>query len=394
MKPLLLLCLLAVARLSMAQETDTLTSKRLFNAAYVAVPLIAGGLLEQSIERDYRDKRKAPEPEHDYLLRNVTQYLPATAMFAMKAAGVPGRSSWERMLWSDAASGLLMVGLTQGLKHGTRIERPDGTDSHSFPSGHTAMAFMTATMLSKEYGHISPWISVGGYTVATTTGLLRVASNKHWISDVMVGAGIGILSTEFGYWIVDALMKDKGLNRTGRTDEIFDYGNPSFVSAYLAFNVPIGSYPLGSGAEFKTSAGSTIGVEGAWFPCRYIGIGGRGTYSSLHYVVDDSEASTSDLRYTSLAAGPYLSLPLTPRWLIGAKALLNYTVYSSLSVGNQDLDLADGFGFSTGLSLDYRVRERIAVGLFADYNRQAPFGGNNSKHLQTISVGFRAGIHF
>ena len=87
--------------------------------------------------------------------------------------------------------------------------RPDGTDNHSFPSGHTAVAFCGATVLHKEYGKISPWISVAGYAVATATALDRVRRNRHHWGDVAAGAAIGYLSAEAGYWIVDKIMGKK-----------------------------------------------------------------------------------------------------------------------------------------------------------------------------------------
>ena len=122
------------------------------------------------------------------------QYAPAAVMLGMKVAGVQSRSSWGRMLVSDAFSALLMGGVVNTLKQTTNVERPDGSNKHSFPSGHTATAFMTATMFTKEYGHKSPWVGVGAYSVATATGLMRMANNKHWLSDVLTGAGIGTLS--------------------------------------------------------------------------------------------------------------------------------------------------------------------------------------------------------
>lgn len=73
------------------------------------------------------------------------------------------------------------------------MPRPDGSNNKSFPSGHTATAFMAATMLHKEYGGRSPWYSIAGYSMATVTGVSRMLNNKHWLSDVLVGAGIGIL---------------------------------------------------------------------------------------------------------------------------------------------------------------------------------------------------------
>ena len=112
-----------------------------------------------------------------------------------------------QMLASDAFSALLMGSVVYSLKQTTHVMRPDGSNDHSFPSGHTATAFMTATMLTKEYGHKSPWVGIGAYAIAATTGLMRMANNKHWLSDVLTGAGIGILSTELGYYLADLIFK-------------------------------------------------------------------------------------------------------------------------------------------------------------------------------------------
>ena len=87
--------------------------------------------------------------------------------------------------------------------------RPDGTDNESFPSGHTAVAFCGATVLHKEYGKTSPWISVAGYTVATITAVDRVRRNRHHWEDVAAGAAIGFLSAQASYWIVDKITGKK-----------------------------------------------------------------------------------------------------------------------------------------------------------------------------------------
>ena len=78
-------------------------------------------------------------------------------------------------------------------------DRPIPGSENSMPSGHTAQAFLSATILDMEYRDTSPWISVGGYAVATTTGILRMVNNQHWISDVLIGAGIGIFSVKAVY---------------------------------------------------------------------------------------------------------------------------------------------------------------------------------------------------
>jgi membrane-associated phospholipid phosphatase len=89
-----------------------------------------------------------------------------------------------------------MLGTVYALKYSVGEARPDTGQRNSFPSGHTAQAFTAATFLSKEYGHKSIWISVGAYTAATTVGVFRMLNNRHWISDVLVGAGIGVLTSE------------------------------------------------------------------------------------------------------------------------------------------------------------------------------------------------------
>jgi membrane-associated phospholipid phosphatase len=95
--------------------------------------------------------------------------------------------------------------------------RPNG-EEESFPSGHTAKAFMGATLLAHEYGNRSIWIPIAGYTAATATGFMRVLNNRHYLSDVLVGAAVGILTAELAYWATDAIFKDRKVfkSRKGR----------------------------------------------------------------------------------------------------------------------------------------------------------------------------------
>ncbi len=96
-------------------------------------------------------------------------------------------------------SGAVANGISLGLKGTAGILRPDGTTANSFPSGHTTNAFVAAEFLHQEYKHRSGWYSVAGYSVAGATGVLRMLNNRHWLSDVLAGAGIGMLSTKAVY---------------------------------------------------------------------------------------------------------------------------------------------------------------------------------------------------
>lgn len=147
---------------------------------------------------------------------NMYDYIPAftplAATWIMKASGVQSRSKIQRMLVANAMAFTMTVGLTEGLKYASSEVRPNG-GTHTFPSGHAAMAFASATILDREYGHISPWISVGGYVCATGTQMLRIKHNAHWLSDLAVGAGIGTFCTNLAYFITDRIFGDKGVNR-------------------------------------------------------------------------------------------------------------------------------------------------------------------------------------
>lgn len=131
----------------------------------------------------------------DYL-----QYAPAATALIISISGVSGKHTLPNQLALLIKSELLMTGVVYSLKYTVGEARPDTGKKNSFPSGHTATAFTAATFLSKEYGYKSVWISIGAYTAASTVGVFRMLNNRHWISDVFVGAGIGILSTKFVYF--------------------------------------------------------------------------------------------------------------------------------------------------------------------------------------------------
>ena len=373
---------------------DKLPHGKLFNSTYIGVPLIIGGLIEKHQDTKFRKLRNDFMPRFHRTLDNYTQFAPAAVMVGMKAAGVESRSSWGRMLLSDAFSVALMAGTVQGLKNATNVMRPDGSDNHSFPSGHTATAFMTATMLNKEYGYKSPWIGVGAYSVATATGLMRMANNKHWLSDVMVGAGIGIMATEFGYWLADLIYKDKGLNIKNRdvADDEFDVRHNSFLGLYMGFNLPLSKYDLDEDNVFQTSTGTTIGLEGAWFINRNIGIGGRASFSNLQYIVNKNDAPDKTFNYFTAMAGPYFSFPITHRFSLGSKLVGGGVWYPKTTINNISVGNNHGYSCGTGLSLKYDVRKHLSGIIFLDYNVQAPASHGSREYMHIMTLGAKVAL--
>jgi hypothetical protein len=138
------------------------------------------------------------------------QFSPAVAVFGMKLGGMKSAHKMSDMLILYALSNVLESGIVYTVKRLTSRERPDGFGRFSFPSGHTASAFVAAEFLHQEYGDKSVWISIGGYGMASLIGVARVYNNRHWVSDVVAGAGIGILSTKIVYWTYPCLQKTFG----------------------------------------------------------------------------------------------------------------------------------------------------------------------------------------
>lgn len=134
-------------------------------------------------------------------LDDFTQYLPAVSVYGLNAFGIEGKHDFKERSIILATSYLLVTGTVLTLKSVTHIERPDGTSFNSFPSGHTAIAFAGAEFLWQEYKDHSIWYGISGYVVATGTGLFRIYNDRHWLTDVAAGAGIGILCTKTAYWL-------------------------------------------------------------------------------------------------------------------------------------------------------------------------------------------------
>lgn len=265
--------------------------------------------------------------------------------------------------------------------------RPDGSNDHSFPSGHTATAFMTATMLTKEYGHKSPWIGIGVYLMATATGLMRMANNKHWLSDVLTGAGIGILSTEMGYYLADLVFKEKGISRF-TDDESFDrWDKPSFFSLYVGMNIPLSGYDIDERHGFSTSSGSTAGVEGACFFNPYVGIGGHFTVSNIAVIMDSKEAEANTFDAFSFCAGGYFSYPLSSRFQIGSKFVGGYVHYPDWQLSDISVRHRDGFCVGSGVSLTFRATLHYGMKLFLDYNLMPSHSKGSKEWMNMLAVG-------
>lgn len=128
------------------------------------------------------------------------QYAPIPIAYGLDAFGIKSKNDFANRTAILFKGELLMIATVDILKYSTHEQRPDGSSYTSFPSGHTAQAFAAATFLSEEYKDRLPWMPYAAYSMASAVGVLRIANNRHYLGDVLMGAGLGILSMKVAYW--------------------------------------------------------------------------------------------------------------------------------------------------------------------------------------------------
>ncbi|MDD2960923.1 MAG: phosphatase PAP2 family protein [Muribaculaceae bacterium] len=378
---------------SFKDVTGLIYNSRPFRMSCVGIPLVVAGLAVKSGDDRIRGMRNEYSKEYNTIVDDYTQYLPGALLLGLKLGGVKSRSSWLRMAVSDAFSAALMAGMVNTMKHTISVERPDGSNDHSFPSGHTATAFMFATMLHKEYGAISPWYSIAGYSIATYTGVSRILNNKHWLSDVLVGAGIGILSAELGYFLADLIFKDKGINSFPKYKE-FDYDHkPSFLGVYLGVNFDVSTLELEDNTTIDLKAGANAGLEGAYFFNRNFGLGGRVNVSGFPVTLN-GVVENKLLHLSTIYAGPYFSVPLIPQILLGGRAMLGYADYSKCILSSLTLGGKGNLSFTGGVSLALLPSKSFNVRFFADYSLCGSYVKSIKDNSHFITIGAIAAMNF
>ena len=188
---------------SQKKDSAIINEKPKFETKKLIVPLslMATGTIVLLTE-----KRDAPIVENKNFLafggyfEDYAQFSPHASIYLFELAGMKPKTDFWNRTAILAKSQIIVLGSTYLLKKLIKEPRPDGSNEFGFPSGHSAIAFSGAAMLSAEYGENYPWVPYAAYSVASGVGALRVAHNKHYWSDVIFGAGLGILSTKIAYW--------------------------------------------------------------------------------------------------------------------------------------------------------------------------------------------------
>ena len=201
-------CFLGATLTSFCQSADTTHhSRQRFRAGKLATPVIfiGAGLLTNGNSAE-SVKKEIAEERNEYLrtfrthVDDYLQFSPIAIAYGLDAMGYRSKTDLLNRTAILIKGELMMSGSVFLLKNVTHQLRPDNSGYTSFPSGHTAQAFAAATFLSEEYKDRFKWMPYAAYGIAGTVGLMRMANNKHYISDVFFGAGLGYLSMKASYW--------------------------------------------------------------------------------------------------------------------------------------------------------------------------------------------------
>lgn len=420
-----------IDRMATSNSTNVKPYTFFQDQTYVGIPLFLAGVIAKSEKRSFRQNTADLRNSRTRLLTNFhseidnyTQFAPAVLALGLNVAGVEGRSNLGRFAVSSALAYGIMAGIVNPIKYGAKEMRPDGSTRNSFPSGHTATAFVSATILHKEYGLTrSPWYSIAGYGVATATGVMRVLNNRHWVSDVLSGAGIGIFSTELAYGISDIIFKGHGLKRGFLSDKSNAVENPSFFSISMGMglgtrNMTFSGEELGvfdeefntKDVNLKFGTATVVGAEGAYFFNKYIGVGGRLRIKSnpikgwsqlasdeksslletikglkdveLQEWVEGFDIMVESDHITEFAGdlGLYFNFPLSSRFAIGTKALVGRSVI-------QDLEIrAHAWGKALDLSKIDDVKNAWGNDYDCDWDYMTVSGNNTMKVGTGVSL--------
>lgn len=377
---------------SSIQEKTPFLKKEWVKKSVAPTLLFAAAAATWGEKENIREVRNRYLPAFKVKYDDYLQYAPAVAVYGLKLGGVKGRNNLGRATLSYGASLVIMGILVNSIKYTAKVERPDGSKNNSFPSGHAAMAFTNASFLHKEYGMVNPAYSIAGYGSATLTGLGRNLNNRHWLPDILAGAGIGIISTELGYFFIDKIYKNKGDNLS-MLSRIQGNDYPSFLAIKLGTTFGTTNFLKESELDDKKQIGFEGGLEGAYFFSKKWGIGGDFSFSSfpikpMKVNLDDGdsygehEIRTQSLGFLGAGIGPYFSHEFSDKWQLTLKATAGYSATASGKVfiksdsidnPNHQLEIArykpkPAFRWNTGASITYKFNPGLGLTFYTDYN--------------------------
>lgn len=189
-----------------------------------------------SLKENIQSSIQAPFNNYSTTVDDYIQFAPIGFLYTADAFKLKA----EHSIWNQTKllvlSELTTAGIIQILKYSFKIERPDKSEANSFPSGHTGQAFVAAQVLHNEFKSTQPLLAYSGYLFAVSTGTLRIVNNRHWLPDVLMSAGIGMLITNLIYHYEP--FKNWNPFKTKQTNTSLQL-YPSFTDQFTGLNIKL-----------------------------------------------------------------------------------------------------------------------------------------------------------
>lgn len=238
---ILIVLILIIFQFPVLAQKDSLKNENKIPLLSYILPLslitVGSALSGSEFEKDLKeDIRNSVGNDYEFKIDDYIQYTPMAELYFFNALGFKARNNWFDMSKNLAIANFASGSLILALKKITDKTRPNGAE-YSFPSGHTNFAFTNATVLYHEYKDSNKIVAYSGFAFASTTGVFRMLNNKHWLSDVLTGAGLGILIGNLVYQFEP--LKDWHPFGLGEENNIYafpEFGNDSYgfrVTIYL-----------------------------------------------------------------------------------------------------------------------------------------------------------------
>ncbi|WP_281337091.1 phosphatase PAP2 family protein [Flavobacterium eburneipallidum] len=186
--------------IALFKKQDTIKFKQFI----APVALVTAGtlILNSALNDDLQSKTNSTFGKNFHTnADDILPFVPVAQIYFGKKMGLKPKNDFQHQTINIFIANVMAVSVTEILKRSFKEQRPDQSDNLSFPSGHTTVAFTNASLLYYEYKDSNLWYASSGFLFATATGILRIANNKHYTSDVLAGAGIGLASGLIvSYW--------------------------------------------------------------------------------------------------------------------------------------------------------------------------------------------------
>ncbi|NRS87237.1 membrane-associated phospholipid phosphatase [Flavobacterium sp. 7E] len=181
------------------QNVDSLAVSKKLSYKQFIVPaafITAGAiLLNSELNQDIQTKtNNVFGSDFKSRIDDVFPFVPIGQIYLGKSLGFQPKTNYRNQTVTILVANAATIIVYEMTKRLAKRDRPDLSNNLSFPSGHSAVAFTNATLLYYEYKDANFWYASSGFLFAGATAAFRIANDKHFASDVLVGAGIGLAS--------------------------------------------------------------------------------------------------------------------------------------------------------------------------------------------------------